>query len=773
MVIATAVGFAMFGWRVLRSADNGPPLENETGKMVMDLGDIDALDNVKALAARMATDGTGLGYKSTAIETKTFYCRVTASKTGARLVAFSDDGVNVFIKAATESQYPATAQLPNIENKQHLPDTSQSVHEVPFDLQKDVTYDIRLDYRNQIYTTGGSDVDGCKLFAYKGGVTPQLCGLSGVDPSPALVAVGSDLKFTAEGSDLANVTWSAPGATPATGSGSTFTTKWTTTGSQTVTARCPASDPNAPGVEAAVTVVGVASVAVDPASTPSCYGGVFLTGDPVQFVATFTPANAEIPAGVTWELVSRPDESKAEISGTGPTAELTPDKPGAYRVRVKLGTSSAETTVTALEKPRVGLWGDTYAIEGSNRNGGFSLMALRPRGQAPFPHDIVVSYRVIWDSAEPTDFTPADVTSLTAGTLTIPAGARASIPILFTPVSDAPAADDKNPETFLVKLKEGTCYSPPNPKEWDTYPRENFPAPKQLRESLNYRIYECMTPFVKGADDEDISADNPGIDGSDANQGSLPDCYCMASLGSIAESCPGTIQAGIRDGIGDDMPWGWQVRLFFQKEGDNQSQWHWIRVTESALSHGPNMGEPSGDIDPDTGCAEIWPVLYEQAIQTASSMVDSNFTGPKPGDVGHESAGVVRMVTGQESETISLVGKTDEEILAIIQEHFVPARKNIIYETKRATNNDPEMEEPEETEWRLANEDMDHQVPPQPHIVQGHAYYVQGVTSSAVQLDNPWGESQDPRLGETDLNLPVKWLSETAKSLTILAPCGN
>ena len=83
------------------------------------------------------------------------------------------------------------------------------------------------------------------------------------------------------------------------------------------------------------------------------------------------------------------------------------------------------------------------------------------------------------------------------------------------------------------------------------------------------------------------------------------------------------------------------------------------------------------------------------------------------------------------------------------------------------------MEEPEETEWRLANEDMDHQVPPQPHIVQGHAYYVQGVTSSAVQLDNPWGESQDPRLGETDLNLPVKWLSETAKSLTILAPCGN
>jgi hypothetical protein len=205
MVVATLLGFALCGWRVLRSADNGAPLENETGKMVMDLGDSDSLENVKGLAARMATDGTGLGYKSTAIETKTFYCRVTARQTGARLVAFSDDGVSVFIKAATEPQYPATAQLPNIDNKQHLPDTSQSVHEVPFDLQKGVTYDIRIDYRNQIYTTGGSDVDGCKLFAYKGGVTPQLCGLTGVDPSPALVAVGTDSTFTAHGTDLENI----------------------------------------------------------------------------------------------------------------------------------------------------------------------------------------------------------------------------------------------------------------------------------------------------------------------------------------------------------------------------------------------------------------------------------------------------------------------------------------------------------------------------------------------------------------------------------------
>ena len=69
------------------------------------------------------------------------------------------------------------------------------------------------------------------------------------------------------------------------------------------------------------------------------------------------------------------------------------------------------------------------------------------------------------------------------------------------------------------------------------------------------------------------------------------------------------------------------------------------------------------------------------------------------------------------------------------------------------------------------NEDLELQIPKEPRIVEGHAYYVENVTATVVQLDNPWGET--PGSSERDLNLPVKWLSETAKSLTILAPCGN
>jgi hypothetical protein len=172
------------------------------------------------------------------------------------------------------------------------------------------------------------------------------------------------------------------------------------------------------------------------------------------------------------------------------------------------------------------------------------------------------------------------------------------------------------------------------------------------------------------------------------------------------------------------------------------------------------MAEPSGDID-ENGCAEIWPVLYELAIQTASSMIDSDFTGPRPGGVGQESAGVVRMVTGQESQTISVEGKTDDEILEIIQHHFIPGHKNIIYETKKPIQ-----------EIDAINLDLAQQVPPQPKVVAGHAYYVEAVAANAVLLDNPWGE--DPIIPkDRDLNLTKDWLSETARSLTILAPCGN
>jgi hypothetical protein len=66
------------------------------------------------------------------------------------------------------------------------------------------------------------------------------CNLTGISPATQTLFVGSKpFRFTAEGTGLAGVQWKASGkATPKTGTGATFTTKWSETGQETVTATC-------------------------------------------------------------------------------------------------------------------------------------------------------------------------------------------------------------------------------------------------------------------------------------------------------------------------------------------------------------------------------------------------------------------------------------------------------------------------------------------------------------------------------------------------------
>src|SRR5262249_28622549 len=68
--------------------------------------------------------------------------------------------------------------------------------------------------------------------------TPAVvpCNLTGISPATLTRFVGSKpARFTAEGTGLAKVRWSALEGTTATGTGATFTTKWKTTGQKTVT----------------------------------------------------------------------------------------------------------------------------------------------------------------------------------------------------------------------------------------------------------------------------------------------------------------------------------------------------------------------------------------------------------------------------------------------------------------------------------------------------------------------------------------------------------
>jgi len=67
---------------------------------------------------------------------------------------------------------------------------------------------------------------------------PCECSVTGIAPSDPATFLDKNITFTAEGEHLDEVSWSAPGGSPATGTGSSFTTKWDSVGTKTVTASC-------------------------------------------------------------------------------------------------------------------------------------------------------------------------------------------------------------------------------------------------------------------------------------------------------------------------------------------------------------------------------------------------------------------------------------------------------------------------------------------------------------------------------------------------------
>jgi GT2 family glycosyltransferase len=74
---------------------------------------------------------------------------------------------------------------------------------------------------------------------------PPRCRVTGVVPSPTTVVAGVTKQFTAQGTALTGVQWSAPGGVPSTGHGPTFTVKWNTPGARSVTASCGGSSQTA------------------------------------------------------------------------------------------------------------------------------------------------------------------------------------------------------------------------------------------------------------------------------------------------------------------------------------------------------------------------------------------------------------------------------------------------------------------------------------------------------------------------------------------------
>ena len=172
------------------------------GEMLVDLGPESTQEyDVKPYAARIAADGdaTKLGISSagqyagqTNFDDQQVTITFTPERAGIKMVAFSDDGVTVFIRDVTSgtsgsgglagttpptggasasttasSTGGGTKVLNNKTKGQALPNLGESLKDIEFTFELGHTYEITVDYINTLYT-GGGDVDGAQLIAYGG-----------------------------------------------------------------------------------------------------------------------------------------------------------------------------------------------------------------------------------------------------------------------------------------------------------------------------------------------------------------------------------------------------------------------------------------------------------------------------------------------------------------------------------------------------------------------------------------------------------------------------
>lgn len=233
---------------------------------------------------------------------------------------------------------------------------NQSLHEIPADLTEGTVYAVKVGYSNILHPDA-SDIDGVKLFAYKGGVELPA-RLDSITPNPAFIPVGTDTTFTAQGSGLAGVAWTATGSpTPATGTGSTFTTKWTTPGNYVVTATLGSQTKTSN-----VTVLAIDKIVV--AGTPDTGPRTVPKNSPLQLQAIPLPTGALFPNSLPqWNVTSG-----ATIDpNMGALTTFQSSAAGSFTVTATCGTSVKTFTVNVAD---VSLYAadDTYYLNGESLN---------------------------------------------------------------------------------------------------------------------------------------------------------------------------------------------------------------------------------------------------------------------------------------------------------------------------------------------------------------------------------------------------------------------
>jgi len=169
--------------------------------------------------------------------------------------------------------------------------------------------------------------------------SPPPCEVTGIDPSPAHVCRGETITFTAQGTDLDAVRWTARHADPENGTGAEFTTKWATQpegGYSGVDAVCGESS-----AYSRVTITAVFKIFNDADPSEIEHTSV-CPGTEVTLIAEPRPLISGFPSGQpVWRILDQPEGSTlADPPAGNYQASITPTVPRTYFVEARCGTSS-------------------------------------------------------------------------------------------------------------------------------------------------------------------------------------------------------------------------------------------------------------------------------------------------------------------------------------------------------------------------------------------------------------------------------------------------
>ena len=176
--------------------------------------------------------------------------------------------------------------------------------------------------------------------------SPPPCEVTVVNPVFTTIPVGTDMTWTASGTNLDSVAWTtSPAGSPATGTGENFTTQWSAPGTKTITGSCDGTSK-----QATASVVAVDRVIVD-GSNPEDQGPAYVCSGSVTLRAMPDPAGAGYPASnPKWSITSKPAGSSVPDPADGSaTATITPDVTGTYVIKAECGTSSDTFTIEKVK----------------------------------------------------------------------------------------------------------------------------------------------------------------------------------------------------------------------------------------------------------------------------------------------------------------------------------------------------------------------------------------------------------------------------------------